>query len=586
MQAPCPLMSLKALDAARRVMFRRAGGALIVVSLASVPSIAAAAEGPTASVPHGGQPAVQQATGSAVPHDVPPNVTELSVPAVAYADRAATAATLDDGSTSDAPLVAHLRQPLTHQYSLLGVTWDAGSAAAGTVVTVRTRTAGAWGQWTPLDIDPGEGPALLEEPTTRDGTNPAWVGDSTGVEVAVYSPGGAVPQHLAVDAVDPGTSTYDVTATAPFSTAEAASTQGGPEAGTFPSLPAVITRDEWGVDPSLGDACWDPHYGDTFTMVFVHHTAGSNDYSRAESPAVVRGIYAYHTQARGWCDIGYNFLVDRYGSIYEGRRGGMALPVRGSHAGDYNVDTTGVSLMGNFTSKGAPRSMKHSLVQLIAWRMGTAYHGAYGRPTVNGTRFHRIAGHRDAMSTTCPGDRVYDWLPTLRERVASRLGDYESPIETRWHALGGSRSELGRVHIGDQIENGGHHTAFENGRMYSSAGEVHSLYRGPILHRYLRAGETDGALGYPVSNSRSIVYHTGLSAQFEGGRIFYSGATGSTTLVRSPILKRYLEKGSAAGPLGFPLDRVQATKRGTLARFQHGTISYDAASHKTVVTYG
>ncbi len=516
------------------------------------------------------------------PHPVPPMVTDLGVPTVARGDRSGTAAQLGDDQAEGAPLVAHLRQPLTHEFSMVGVTWDAGTAAVRTTVSVRSRSLGTWTAWTALDIDPEEGPAPAEDASVRDGTAPAWVGQATGVEVAVYSPDGSAPTGVTVNAIDPGVSTFDPMAT---SAASAVTADPGPAAGTYPGLPPVITRSEWGADPSLGDRCWKPRRGDTFKMVFIHHTAGSNNYAESESAAVVRGVYAYHTLSRDWCDIGYNFLADRYGNLYEGRRGGMRLPVRGSHAGNYNVDTTGIALMGDFTSRQATRSMKHSLVQLIAWRMGTAYHGAYNRPKVHGKRFHRISGHRDAMSTSCPGDRVYDWLPTLRERVALRLGHFESLIEARWQALGGMNSRLGAVHIGEQGENGGRHTTFQTGRIYSSDADLHTFYRSPILAKYLRVGETDGRLGYPRSNLRSIVNHTGMSAEFDGGRIFHSQATGRVVLVRSAILKRYLAEGSALGPLGFPTRSVHSTKKGSLARFQHGSITWDSGLHKTLVQY-
>jgi uncharacterized protein with LGFP repeats len=321
-------------------------------------------------------------------------------------------------------------------------------------------------------------------------------------------------------------------------------------------------------------------------MVFVHHTASSNHYTAAQAPSIVRGIYAFHTQSRGWCDIAYNFLVDRYGNIYEGRRGGITRPVRGAHAGDYNLNTTGIALVGNFTKAHPTRAMKHSLVQLIAWRMGTAYHGAYGHPRVHGSRFKRISGHRDAMSTSCPGNSVYAWLPTLRQRVATRLGNYVSPIEARWDKLGGPHSDLGPVRVGEQRENGGHHTTFQTGRMYSSRrGGVHTLYKGAVLAKYLHIGETDSDLGYPASNLHSIVSGKGSSATFLGGRIFASRASGTTVLVRSAILKRYVALGSAAGRLGFPTVPVHTTKTGSLARFQHGTIAWDPKRHRTVVTY-
>lgn len=530
-------------------------------------------------------PARAAAAAAAEPHPVPPAITKSAVSAVAPTDRGGVVAGLD-GDATDATaggtLVAHVRKPLIRKFAMVGVTWDAGTAAEGTTVSVRTRSEGTWSDWSALVIDADEGPAPVQEDSVRDGTAPAWVGPATGVEVAVYSTAGTAPAAVSVDTIDPGISSYDAAAT---TSTGSLTGRAGPEAGTFPGLPDVITRTEWGVDPSLGDKCWKPRFGDSFKGVFVHHTAGSNNYTRSESAAVVRGVYAYHTQARGWCDIGYNFLVDRFGKIYEGRRGGIRMPVRGSHAGDYNADSTGISLMGDFTSQNATRPMKHSLVQLIAWRMGSAYRGAYGRPYIYDRKFARIAGHRDAMSTSCPGEQVYAWLPTLRERVATRLGNYESKIEDRWRQLGGPDSRLGDVRIGEQVENGGHHTRFKYGRMYSSSAGLNVLYRSPILAKYRRAGETGGKLGYPASNLRSIVDHTGLSAEFEGGRIFWSRRSGSTVLLRSAILKRYLAEGSAAGRLGFPTVPVHPITTGALARFQHGTIAWDTARHKTLVSF-
>lgn len=583
-----------------RASARRFPAAVSIAAIGTVGALIAAPGAAVASPRSGailtsasqGSPAATAARTTAaatgVPHAVPPVVKNLSIPKVARKERAATTAKLGAGSGSaSAPLVAHLRKPLMTRFAMVGVTWDPGTATPGTTVSVRARTGGTWGGWTPLDVDPTEGPAPSEDSVARAGTAPAWVGPASGVEVAVYSRSGVAPGHLSVNAIDPGTSTYDSTvARSNSATKTSAKAGAGPRAGTFPSMPTVITRHQWGADPSLGDNCWKPRVGNTFSMVFVHHTAGSNNYSRSESAAVVRGIYAYHTQSLGWCDIGYNFLIDRYGKIYEGRRGGIRMPVRGAHTGDYNLNTTGISLMGEFTKAKPTRAMKYSLVQLVAWRMGTAYHSGYGRPRVNGKVFSRISGHRDAMSTTCPGQQVYEWLPTLRDRVNTRLGNYSSPIQTRWRALGGPRSRLGAVSIGEQGENHGHHTAFQTGRMYNSRnGGLHTLYRSPVLKKYLHVGETNSGLGYPASNLHSVANGTGSSATFVRGRIFFSRATGAKVLVRSAILKRYLDVGAAAGRLGFPTVPVHATKSGSLARFQHGTIAWDSGRHKTVVTY-
>src|SRR5690606_8922345 len=107
--------------------------------------------------------------------------------------------------------------------------------------------------------------------------------------------------------------------------------------------PAIITRKGWGADAKL--RCDEDKMGRTIRGTVVHHTAGSNSYSKSASASIIRDIYAYHTKTLGWCDIGYNFLVDKYGQVFEGRWGGITKPIHGSHAADWNTDTMGISFM-------------------------------------------------------------------------------------------------------------------------------------------------------------------------------------------------------------------------------------------------
>jgi uncharacterized protein with LGFP repeats len=538
----------------------------------------------------GAQSAVSRAQAAEKrPHPVAAQVQDLAIPSVERRSQGLAASSLPRKMMVTAQLVAHLRTPLADGSSMVGITWSRDADDTDLDLRLRTRDSAGWTPWATQEFDPDEGPATDEEQETRDGTPPAWVGDADAIEIAVYSPTRA-PRDLRVEVIDPGSSSYDATATAaPDSDVPTAiASQGQASAtsslsGTFPSIPDIVTRRQWGADNSLGDACFSPRVGTTFKMVFVHHTVNSNDYTRAESAAIVRGIYAYHTQSRGWCDIGYNFLVDRYGTTYEGRAGGIRRAVRGAHAGDYNVDTTGISLIGSFETTTPTSAMKGALVDLIAWRMGTAYHGAYGRVGIEGARFARIAGHRDAMSTACPGQRVYDWMPRLRERVGHRLGDYESKIERLWRSRGGVNSSFGAVRVGERKENQGRHTTFQDGRIYSSSAGEFVLEPGPILTRYLRSGETGSAMRYPASGVRSP--RDGYAADFQGGSILWSKATGSVFLARSAVLQRYRAEHGAFGQLGFPTTRLRTSTDSAVAYFQYGTITYDKATKRTKVTY-
>jgi uncharacterized protein with LGFP repeats len=96
-------------------------------------------------------------------------------------------------------------------------------------------------------------------------------------------------------------------------------------------------------------------------------------------PAMIRAIYAYHTQTLGWSDIGYNFLVDRFGRLYEGRWGGMDRPVIGAHTGGFNTNTVGVAALGDHETSPVPAAVMTGFGQLLGWKLGL--HGAdpYGR---------------------------------------------------------------------------------------------------------------------------------------------------------------------------------------------------------------
>jgi uncharacterized protein with LGFP repeats len=554
------------------------------MTLVSAVAVLAAAPDALAAQPPSAVPASLAADrGHARPARSDPGirVTNLAVPSVGARDAKAVS---DPPKTAAASgrLLAHVRRTSTATFSMLGVTWDHGGARSPVTVEVRTRSQGTWSGWVELETDADGGPVTTKnDASLRDGTEPDWVGSSTGVEVAVYGRGSA-PTGLDVSVIDPGRSPSGPLSAVSGST-KAGEVTGQP--GSFPGIPRIITRKQWGADESLGDECWDPKYGNTFKAVVVHHTAGSNDYTRAESKAIVRGVYAYHTQSRGWCDIGYNFLIDRFGNVYEGRDGGIRRAVRGAHAGDYNVNTTGISLMGNFDLVKPTPATRQSLVSLIAWRLGTAYHHAYGKPFVFDRPISRISGHRDVMATACPGQYVYDWLPRLRVLVNDRLGSWSSPIERTWQRAGGKESELGAVRIGELGDDGGHRTVFQHGRMYLSAAGKHTLYAGPILDRYIGWGDIAGDLGYPLTNEREVGDGPGRAVFFDNGRIYWSKRTGAQALRSGPILHKYRMLKAAVGALGFPRTPVVDRRAFTIAHFQGGSIRYDRATQAVSVEY-
>ena len=148
--------------------------------------------------------------------------------------------------------------------------------------------------------------------------------------------------------------------------------------------PRIVSRAAWGANESIRRA--GPDYSDTVKAAFVHHTVQSNSYSPSESAALVRSDYLYHVRTRGWNDIGYNFLVDRYGRVFEGRYGGVTRAVLGAHAGGFNTNSTGVALLGTFTTARPTGPMLAALQRLLAWKLDLTH--------VDPRRPHRPAQRR------------------------------------------------------------------------------------------------------------------------------------------------------------------------------------------------
>lgn len=373
-------------------------------------------------------------------------------------------------------------------FSMLRLSWDDPQAQVKGAVKARVRAEGAekWSSWTTLEADGGGGEDAARK-GMRGATGAAWFGPSDGVEIKVAD-AGTPPGGLRLDMVDPGASARkgmevaayvmegqspdpDGTPTAPDASPSASDETSGPEstpsaspsetsaAPTPPATeaspsgsatptasgsstpppsattgppstvpqPPIVSRAAWGADESLNNEA--PGYGTTINAVFVHHTAQTNSYSCTDSPAIVRGLRALHLN-QGWKDIGYNFVVDKCGTIFEGRKGGIDRPVIGAQAEGFNTNTTGIAVIGTFTTEDAPIAAKTAIARVAAWKLGQYKVDPLGKVTLtagvaNGkfklgqsAVFNRISGHRDAYATECPGTVLYNALPTLRSWAA------------------------------------------------------------------------------------------------------------------------------------------------------------------------
>lgn len=281
-------------------------------------------------------------------------------------------------------------------------------------IAVRTSVDGeSWESWDVAEfIEEVDGPdddsADGRRADLEQNTDPLWVGEATYLQVEVE---GGSPEDLDVTVIDSmhlnDGPVERHTGSAVGSSADADGID-------------MVTRSEWGANESLGSST---RSVDDVSMGVVHHTAhasGSkaNSYSRSEAPGLVRAMHQYHTKTLGWSDIGYNVLVDRFGTVYEGRKGGFGNGVVGAHARGYNTGSFGVSVIGNFVDVQASPEAIESLTEVIAAK--SAIHGIDPTSTTtrmgDGTRRPTIIGHRDVGNTSCPG-RIQQLLPQIRSEA-------------------------------------------------------------------------------------------------------------------------------------------------------------------------
>lgn len=309
----------------------------------------------------------------------------------------------------------------TTSYSMVGLTWR------GSDPTLRLRTRGVDG-WSPWQVPEvlDDGPDRAERTTLR-ATEPLWVGPSDGVQVDA---GGGDYRGLEMVLIDPGVVATDRTPRVDPSARSARAVK--PTTKRAPR-PALLGRARWGANGAWRNGS--PVYNRGLRQVYVHHTATGNDYSRADVPGILRGMYRYHTASLGWFDLGYNYVVDRFGRAWVGRSGGIGKLVRGAHTLGFNHASVGISVIGNFETAPPTDRAVTAVVRLAAWKLDRYGRAARGAVNVRSegsdrygagrkVRLRIIAGHRDTNETACPGARLQARLPDIRRRAQARIERY------------------------------------------------------------------------------------------------------------------------------------------------------------------
>ncbi|MFJ7335011.1 N-acetylmuramoyl-L-alanine amidase [Streptomyces sp. NPDC101116] len=195
--------------------------------------------------------------------------------------------------------------------------------------------------------------------------------------------------------------------------------------------PGIVTRRGWGADEGLRESGF--RYTKKVKAAFVHHTASGNNYSCSQVPSLIRSIYRYHVKSMGWRDIGYNFLIDKCGKIYEGRAGGVAKPVLGAHTLGFNSNSMGIAVLGSYGSKKPSKAAVKAVARLSAWKLGMYGMNPTKKTTLQSAgsnlyskgrkvRMNVISGHRDGFLTECPGGKLYAKLGSARSKAAQYQG--------------------------------------------------------------------------------------------------------------------------------------------------------------------
>jgi hypothetical protein len=308
------------------------------------------------------------------------------------------------------------------EFNLLGAVgrWT-GDAEKRAQLLVRTSLDGqTWSPWQTMELEAAQAEASAKTLVGE----PLWVGRARFVEFHRSGPVEDLRLSL-INSLGDATTSDRLVGGFKATVAALAGIVPIEVAGAQTEQPAIVTRAQWGADESWRRAA--PSYTQV-KMAFVHHTVSGNNYTADEAPAVVRAVYYYHAKTCGYNDIGYNFLIDRYGTIYEGRYGGIERGVLGAQVLGFNTGSTGIALIGTFTDSTPPDAALASLERLLAWKLdvhhvdptspasmvcGTTDKYLAGQPVT----LPAISGHRDANYTACPGDMLYARLPEVRSVV-------------------------------------------------------------------------------------------------------------------------------------------------------------------------
>jgi hypothetical protein len=326
----------------------------------------------------------------------------------------------------------------TSRFAAIGVTLPGEPAGP---VRIRARAGDRWTPWLEAQFESDHAPDPgTEEDAPGVASEPIWMGAADGYQIDAPREVTSAKVHLVAE-----------TAT------RLRLTPGAPAAGAA-SHPPISSRAAWGARPPNQH----PSVTPDLKLAIVHHSVNSNGYAAGSVPAMLRAIQAYHQDVNGWNDIAYNFIVDRFGRIWEGRAGGISNVVTGGHSQGFNTGAVGIVVLGDFTSASPPPASMESIAHVIAWKF--AHHrvdpGSTVQYTTLGSRRYaagttlvlpRIIGHAHVQLTLCPGPQLHYRVPSIRARVGQLLSGYQSsapPVLTSGDLDGDGLTDAIEYHTG------------------------------------------------------------------------------------------------------------------------------------------
>lgn len=508
--------------------------------------------------------------------DVVDDVTGTDPEQATETATAADGAVVLDTADADGRVAGAIEVP--EGFQTVGLSWPAEIDQAVPEMQVRTRAAdGTWSEWSHLEksTDDADGGSAVVT------SAPVYVGEADAVQLATVDEAAEFPAGVELSLVSSAQVTT-AAATTSGTVAPSAATNG----------PTIITREEWGAAPR----CLEPGTGPTWfpaggglKAAAVHHTVNPNDYETvAEAMQAIRNDQAYHQQTHGWCDIGYNFLVDKWGNIYEGADGSIEEPIIGAHTGGFNTGTVGVAMVGTYTSAEGVKpsaAQQDGVARIIGSRLATygvnpdestvltaAGHTDGGRYYAGDqVKLPRVFGHRDTHQTECPGALAYPLLASVQDQAAVYAKQYapqQEPVAEEYTNLVQAvyKDSVGTEATAAQIASWEYKVSVSGGGVLAEAMEKSDSYRKARIIAAFRS-----TLGYAPSSTQLSGHVAGIK---NGVRtvdevepyllmnpLFYKKAGGTNGTYVTALYQHILKRSPTAHER-----KVWAAKLGSLGR--------------------